>query len=584
MNPMNAALLHEASARRVAKAVGELCFEGLLEPRALEGEAFVIELSDALHWRVRARASAWGGLHVEPGSVLRCVVGEPPRPLDTLGQLVLDARARLGASDETLAAWLDELDASVLAEAGQLERLADHDAASLAALDGVALEQLLDGHPKLIANRGRIGWGLAELRDYAPEFGAALQLDWLIVAPALARTSGLADAPARPLLDACCDADERARLLAQVERMAAPLAERGVLVPVHPWQWRRHLAARHADALARGELAWLGRFGDRYAPRLSTRTLSNLDRPHCDDIKLALTILNTSCWRGLPGAHVEQGVALAAALAGVVEGDARLREAGVRVLVDRGGVHVPDARLAPLEQVPYRLREQCGAIWRTSAALRLRAGEREITAAALHQCDRAGEPLIRHYVEHSGVSLAAWLDALFACTALPLDRLLCVHGLGVIAHGQNLGVILREGVPVGMLLRDVHGDLRRDREGAHEGALAQLPALPREQLLHDLYTGYFASVLRFVAPLLERSFGLRETALLGQLASALARGRESIGEASLGFDLFAPTMPRICLNRARLRGEHGEGRVRDLPLLGPPLRNPLAGHAWREGS
>lgn len=579
---MNPALLREAASRRVAKAVGELCFEGLLDTRSLGGHEFVIVLSDALQWRVRARASAWGGLHVEPGSVRRCPAGGMPEPLDSLGQLVLDARAGLGASDETLAGWLEELDASVLAEAGQLERLAQHDAASLAELHGAALEQQLDGHPKLIANRGRIGWGLGELRRYAPEFGATLRLDWLIVAPALARTSGVAGAAARPLLDACCDADERARLLEHVEQVAAPLAADGLLVPVHPWQWQRHLAARLAPARASGRLAWLGCFGDRYAPRLSTRTLSNLDRPRCDDLKLALTILNTSCWRGLPGAHVEQGVALAGALANIVETDALLREAGVRVLADRGGVHVPDATLEQLAGAPYRLREQCGAIWRTSAASRLRAGEREVTAAALHQCDRSGEALVRHYVERSGVTLEAWLDALFACTALPLDRLLYAHGLGVIAHGQNLGLVLREGLPVGLFLRDVHGDLRRDREREFDGALAGLPALPREQLLHDLYTGYFVSVLRFVAPLLERSFGLREAALLGRLGRALARAREGSPDAA-GFDLFAPTMPRICLNRARLRGEHGEGRVRDLPLLGPPLRNPLADE-WREGS
>lgn len=568
--------LQAAIDQRIAQAVGELCFEGLLDARPLGEGEFVIELGEHLRWRLRGRASAWGGVHVEPGSVRRCVEGRVAEPLDSFGALIRDAGARLGAAPEVLAEWLEEIQASVLAQAGQRERAVGTCAAALAELGGVALEQRLDGHPKLIANRGRIGWGLADLRAYAPEFGAVVRLEWLIVAPELARTSGLAGARERPLLDECCDAAERARLLACVAARAPALAELGVLVPLHPWQWQRCVAAQYAGPLARGSMVWLGSFGDRYAPRLSVRTLANLDRPARDDLKLALSILNTSCWRGLPAKHVEQGVGIAAALAGLVEGDARLHGAGVRVLGDRGGVHVPQRELEALGGAPYRLREQCAAIWRASAATRLQPGELEVPAAALHQCDHAGDPLIRHYVERSGASLASWLDALFECTALPLDHLLRVHGLGVIAHGQNLGLILREGLPVGMLLRDVHGDLRRDRERSMTGALAELPALPREQLLHDLYTGMFVSVLRFVAPLLDRVFGLREAVLLETLARALARARASSPSSCVGFDLFAPTMPRICLNRARLRAGHGGGEQRPLPSLGPPLHNPLA--------
>lgn len=568
--------LREASRRRVARAIGELTFEGLIDARPIGEGEYAIELSEALHWRLRGRSSAWGGVHVEPGTVLRCVEGQVAEPLDSLGQVILDARHRLGASNEVLAEWLEEINASVLAEAGHCERLATTSASELARLGGVALEQHLDGHPKLIAHRGRAPWGLDELRAHAPEFGATLQLDWLVVAPELARTSGLAGAHERPLLDESCDASERDRLGASLHARAPALEREGVLVPVHPWQLRRWLATQYVDTMARGAMVPLGRFGDRYAPRLSIRTLANLDRPDRCDLKLALSILNTSCWRGLPGRHVEQGGVIGAALRGLVEADPILREAGVRVLVDRGGVHVAHAEFEALTGGPYRLREQCAAIWRESAAGRLRADELEVPAAALHQCDRAGDSLLRHYVERSGSSLEAWLQALFERSAVPLDHLLCAHDIGVIAHGQNLGLVLREGLPVALLLRDVHGDVRRASERSRTGPLAQLPTLPREQLLHDLYTGYFVSVLRFVAPLIDRDFGMRESTFLGLLARALHRARAARSESSEAFDLFRPTMPRICLNRARLRVNHGGGEQRPLPELGPVLHNPLA--------
>lgn len=563
-----------AGARRVAQAIGELSFEGLLHPRAEGDGRYSLELAERACYQFRARPSAWGGLHVEIGSVTRAGVA-----MDSPIALLLDARRELGAAPEVLAEWFEEIDNGLIAEAGQCERLRGVSADQLARLDGVQLEQHLDGHPKLVAHRGRVGWGRDDLAAYAPEFGARVKLHWLVAAPEVARCSGAAER--RELLAESCDANERARLLEVLRARAPGLADDGVLVPVHPWQWQRQIVAHYGRMLARGELVSLGQFGDTYAPRLSIRTLANVDRPAQADVKLALTILNTSCWRGLPGAHVEHGAGVGAALRDIVAADPLLRARRVVVLVDRGGVHVPQPEFEALQRAPYRVREMLAAIWRESAGARLGTGEVEIPAAALQQTDLAGAPLVRAWIERSGASPSVWLSQLFARTAVPLYHLLCAHGIGVIAHGQNLGLVLREGLPVGMLLRDVHGDVRRVDDGAHAGALLNLRALPAEQLVHDLYTGYFVSVLRFVAPLLGRSVGLREREFLRILAAALRAYQDEhpgLRERFVAFDVFAPTMPRICLNRARLRAGHGGGETRPLPELGPPLQNPLTGH------
>ncbi len=562
-----------AGARRVAQAIGELCFEGLLIAEAEGDGEYALRLG-AARYRFRGRPSAWGGMHVEIGSVTQ-QLGDQRIPVDSPIGLLLDARAELGANDEVLAEWFAEIHGSLLAEAEQCARLRGRDASALAGLSGVALEQMLDGHPKLIAHRGRVGWGLDDLRAHAPECGARLQVHWLAVAPELAHCSGAAPA----LLAESCDAGEQARLHERLHAAAPGLTD-AVLVPVHPWQWQRHIAAQYGRELARGAIVSLGGFGDLYAPRMSVRTMSNVERPERADLKLALTILNTSCWRGLPGEHVEQGPGVAAALRRRVEADPLLRAADLRVLCDLGGVHVPQPEFARLPGSPYRVRELLAAIWRESAAARLGPDEAEVPAAALQQRDLAGEPLIRVWVEQSGASLANWLAALFDRTAVPLYHLLCAHGLGAIAHGQNLGLVLRGGLPVGALLRDVHGDVRRlnDERLDHEPALRGLRALPGEQIVHDLYTGYFVGVLRFVAPLLERSFGLPERAMLAALARALRGYQDAhpgLRERFAALDLFQPTMVRICLNRARLRAGHGGGAARPLPELGPPLQNPL---------
>ncbi|WAS92079.1 IucA/IucC family protein [Nannocystis punicea] len=565
-----------AGRRRLAQAIGELSFEGLLHPRALGGDRWALDLSEETSYKFTARPSAWGGLHVEAEGITRRVGDGPELPAESPVQLILDARATLGVAADALAEFLEELHNSLLAETNQCARLATLRAPQIAALSGAALEQHLDGHPKLVAHRGRVGWGVADLAAYAPESVARLQLHWLVVAPELARCSGAAGPGQLQLVDESCDAEARARLLEQLHARAPGLAQAGVLVPVHPWQWQHHLAAQHIDALTRGAIVSLGQFGDAYAPRLSIRTLADASRPERADVKLALTILNTSCWRGLPGEHVEQGVGIGAALRRRVDGDARLR--AVHVLGDLGGVHVPQPEFEALGAAPYRLREQLGAIWRESANSRLGPEEREVPAAALQQTDLHGDPLLRTWVEQSGLSITKWLRALFERTAVPLYHLLCRHGIGVIAHGQNLGLVLRAGLPTAILLRDVHGDVRRaaDDRFDHEPALRGLKPLPAGQIVHDLYTGYFVSVLRFVAPLCERSFGLPEREFLRVLAGVLRDYCDSVPrEATAGFDLFRPEMERICLNRARLRIGHGGGATRPLPALGPPLHNPL---------
>ncbi|MCY0993800.1 hypothetical protein OV203_42070 [Nannocystis sp. ILAH1] len=565
-----------AGRRRLAQAIGELSFEGLLHPRALGGDRWALDLSEGTFYQFTARPSAWGGLHVDAAGITRRVGDGPEEAAESPVQLVLDARAALGVGADALAEFLEELHNSLLAETNQCARLSTMRAPELASLSGAALEQHLDGHPKLIAHRGRVGWGVADLAAHAPESAARVHLHWLVVAPELARCSGIAGPGRLQLVDESCDADARARLLEQLHARAPGLADSGVLVPVHPWQWQHHLAAQYVGALTRGSVVSLGSFGDAYAPRLSIRTLADASRPERADVKLALTILNTSCWRGLPGEHVEQGVGIGAALRRRVQGDPRLH--GVHVLGDLGGVHVPQPEFEALGGAPYRLREQLGALWRESANPRLGPEEREVAAAALQQTDLHGEPLLRTWVEQSGASIVGWLTGLFERTAVPLYHLLCRHGIGVIAHGQNLGLVLRGGLPTAILLRDVHGDVRRVADDGfdHEAALRGLKALPANQIVHDLYTGYFVSVLRFVAPLCERGFGLPEREFLRLLSRALRDYCDSVPrETTARFDLFRPEMERICLNRARLRIGHGGGATRPLPALGPPLHNPL---------
>ncbi|MCX4239969.1 IucA/IucC family protein [Paraliomyxa miuraensis] len=578
-----------ADDRVLARTIRELCYEGLLEPRRVgEGrdghDEHELVLDGGVRHRFLARRSAWGDLQVWPGTVVREHDGVPSEaPPPRTARLLIDARAQLGLRPLVLGNLLEELLNTIAAEAQQCRRL-ECGAAHLAALGGVELEQHLDAHPKIIGNRGRLGWGSRELRAHAPEASPRFRLRWLIARDHALRLHGAAGCSQPELLrhtlgDGAYD---------ELRRTAAAMdadVERHAVIPVHPWQWDRHIQLQYAAELATGRIRDLGELGDEYQPRASIRTLTNACRPEAPELKLSLTIMNTSCYRGIAAQHVAIGGALSQAVAHVVERDPLLATAGTVVLRDLAGVHVPSAVHAEAAG-PYRYQELLAAIWRESAPSRLDPGVQEILAAALYQRDLDGEPLVRHWIERSGWSVERWLLALLRCTVMPLYHLLCAHGLGVIAHGQNVAVLLREGRPEGMVLRDFHGDVRLvDEPWPEQSGLptsitrAPIRRPPIGELVHDLFTGHLVSVMRLFAPVLELELGLPEARvyhLVMEVVRRYAQEHPELRERIARAPLDRAQMERVCLNRARFRVGYGDLEHRPLPDLGPPLRNPLA--------
>jgi len=569
----------------LAKMIGELVYEGVLAPvmTARQGDigAYRVDLTSGARYLFEARRSIWGALEVEPSSVVRGheAKAEPAGCVT----FVIDARKELGLSDITAAHLIEELQNTVFAEAEQRRRLAATSAERMAQMSGVELESLLDAHPKAVGNRGRLGWGRDDLEAYAPESTPRFQLRWIAVRRERARVTLAPGVKAAGLLAAgMCD-DEIADLRARAGAQGFDL-DRDVALPVHPWQWERYIRIQYAPLIEAGEIVDLGVTGDRFMPQQSIRTLSNVDEPGVYDVKLSLTILNTSCYRGIPQKFVEAGAAISAWAAEIAARDPILAERGTVVLRDMAGIHCPHPVYARIPDAPYRYHEMLGVVFRESAAGKVR-GAQVVPTAALFQCDLEGRPLIAEYVRRSGLSTERWLGALFDRVVVPLYHLLCRYGVGVVAHGQNIGLILDEYRPRGMVLKDFHGDVRivdRDFEELSTlppAAMGALTRLPRQHIIHDLFTGHFVTVLRFVSPVVERALGLSEQAFYGLLARAIRdyqRDNAALSARFSDFDLFRPTMERVCINRARFRIGYGDSNERPLPDLGEPLMNPLA--------
>ena len=187
------------------------------------------------------------------------------------------------------------------------------------------------GHPWIVASKGRVGFGAGDLLAYAPEAAQPLQLGWLAAVPAIAQrrsVDGLAHATVVRE-----QVGEEDWALLRERAAAAGLDPDAVDLPARPpWQWEHRVLALHAGAIARGELVALGTLAPRYLPGQSIRTLADVDHPERRHLKLALSILNTSTYRGLPRARTLAAPALTQWFTGACAADPFLREQGLVLL------------------------------------------------------------------------------------------------------------------------------------------------------------------------------------------------------------------------------------------------------------
>lgn len=553
----------KVNAALVAKSLGELSHEQLLKPSELGSGSCELNLASGVCYRFRAWRTVWDFLRVDPSSLQR-----DGKAVESAGQFFVDAATELGMNEITLGNFLEEMQNTLFADLRLAEKTASLTAEEISRWPGWKVQSVLNGHPKILLNKGRLGWSGADFERYAPESGAVFRLRWIAVKKELAACAGL---------------DNKSLLLESMsEEEANRLLQDGfVLLPVHPWQWEKVIRLHFAGEIARGEIRDLGEQGDEYRPQISLRTLSNASRPGRLDIKLTLTILNTSAIRGIPARYTQVAPDISAAMARICAEDEWLARAGTRALKDPAGISVSQPDFARVKGAPYRYHEQLGAIWRECAEAGLAEGEDTLMTGALFHQDAEGRSLLGAYIRRSGLSADAWLKAYFEKVVLPLYHLQLRYGIGLVAHGQNVVLRLKNSAPVGVILKDFQGDLRISNQENPErkrylGALEEkLDRLPPHYLIHDLLTGHILTVLRFVSAAFEESDGFPERRFYGILAEVLEEYESSQPAPVGGTSLLAEKIARVVLNKVRFSIGYGDSAARPLPLVAEELVSPI---------
>src|SRR5690606_1927318 len=98
-------------------------------------------------------------------------------PLDSLA-FVAACSDQLGIAPELLPQYMEEV-CSTLYGSAYMHTHNTTSAAALAQAGYQEIEHAMTGHPRFIANNGRIGFDATDYRAFAPEAAAPLQLAWL---------------------------------------------------------------------------------------------------------------------------------------------------------------------------------------------------------------------------------------------------------------------------------------------------------------------------------------------------------------------------------------------------------------------
>ncbi|WP_240979265.1 IucA/IucC family siderophore biosynthesis protein [Streptomyces sp. HNM0574] len=580
-----------AAHRLLAKMVAEFAYEELLTPEPDDDTAegtdeagafrpYRLPVSDDLTLRFRARRTAYGHWHLQPGSLT-------PADADPFAFLTRAHRTLLGLSGDTTGHLIRELTATLTADvrlaAGELtaERLAE--------LDYAALEGHQTGHPWLVANKGRLNFSASDAARFSPEARTPQRLPWIAVHRELAHYRGV------PALS------DPARLYASelgagvVSRFEDTLRARGLrpadylFLPVHPWQWDETIVPLFAPELASERIVPLGEDGDTRLPQQSIRTFLNTSRPERHTVKLPLSVLNTLVWRGLPTERTLAAPAVTSWVHRLRDTDPYLRdECRVVLLGEVASVAVPHPVYDALPEVPYQYRELLGCIWREPLGPRLDAGERARTLAALIHTDARGRCFTAELVRRSGLEPRVWLRRLFAALLPPLLHFLYRYGTVFSPHGENAIVVFDErDVPVRLAVKDFVDDVNITSGPLPE--LADMPRDVREVLLTEppefltqfIHSGLFVGVFRYLAPRCEDQLGVPEDEFWSLVRAETERYHARFPELKNRFetfDLLTPRIERLCLNRNRLHLDGYRDRAeRPHAAVHGTVPNPLHG-------
>ncbi len=554
--------LELAERHLVAKAIAEFTHERMIAP-AQDGVGWRLDAGDSTY-RFRARQHVLEHWSIDEASLTRTRGGAPVAL--SAQDLVLELRDVLGIPDELLGTYLEEI-ASTLASAAAKQRRGGPSAAQLArgrSDGGVAgvtasfqdLESAMtEGHPAFVAANGRIGFGLDEYRAFAPESGGRFRYRWLAARRAHTHLALAADRTEQAHWESELSETVVAGFRSTLERRGLD-PDDYVWIPVHPWQWQHRIAVTFAPDLGRQDLVDLGEGPDEYQPQQSIRTAFNRTDPTRSYVKTALAVQNMGFLRGMSPAYMRNTPAVNDWVESIVSADPTLASVGFSVLREHAAIgYTGDAYHRVDVSSPQR--KMLAALWRESPLPRVADGERLLTMAALLHRDASGNAVVSALIEASCLPADVWVRRWLDAYLLPVVHCLTVHDLVFMPHGENLVLVVRDGVVVRAVMKDIGEEAavlgRHDDRPVPADIDRIVHPVSDDEAALAVFTDVFDGVLRFVAAILDDDGVLPEGRFWEVVGECIDAHAAAHPDRRRPLDLRVPTFEHSCLNRLQLR-------------------------------
>ncbi len=567
----------------IRKALAEFAHERLITPEATGDGGYAVRSDDGLtEYRFTAVRRALDHWQVDAESISRHR-GDTELPLEAL-DFVIELQKSLGLGDEVLPVYLEEISSTLSGTCYKLTK-PPVTSAELARAGFQAIETgMTEGHPCFVANNGRLGFGIHEYAAYAPEAAAPVKLVWLAAHRSRAAFTAGVGIDYESFVRQELGADTVARFEGVLRGQGLDPADY-LLIPVHPWQWWNKLTVTFAAEVARRHLVCLGEGDDEYLAQQSIRTFFNTSHPEKHYVKTALSVLNMGFMRGLSAAYMEATPAINDWLAQLIEGDTVLRATGLSIIRERAaaGYRHLEYERATDRYSPYR--KMLAALWRESPVSSLAEGESLATMASLVHVDHEGSSFAGALIEQSGLAPAEWLRHYLHAYYTPLLHCFYAYDLAFMPHGENVILVLRDGVVQRAVYKDIAEEIVvMDPDAVLPPEVTRIRVeVPEDQKLLSVFTDVFDCFFRFLASDLAAEGILSEDDFWRTVAEVTRAYQASVPELADKFaqyDLFAPEFALSCLNRLQLRDNRQMVDLADpsaaLQLVGT-LENPLAG-------
>ncbi|MFF6913093.1 IucA/IucC family protein [Streptomyces sp. NPDC012466] len=566
----------------IRKALAEFAHERLITPEK-DGEQYVVRSDDGLtSYRFSAARRALDHWQVDADSITRHRDGTEV-PLAAL-DFFIELQKSLGLSDAILPVYLEEISSTLSGTCYKLTK-PDTTAAELARGDFQTIEtSMTEGHPCFVANNGRLGFGIHEYLSYAPETASPVRLVWLAAHRSRAAFTAGVGIEYESFL--------REELGAEtVERFHGVLRDQDLdpadylFIPVHPWQWWNKLTVTFAAEVARKHLVCLGEGDDEYLAQQSIRTFFNRTSPQKHYVKTALSVINMGFMRGLSAAYMEATPAINDWLAQLIEGDPVLKSTGLSIIRERAAVgyrHL-EYEQATDRYSPYR--KMLAALWRESPVPSLQEGESLATMAALVHVDHQGASVAGALIERSGLTPKEWLRHYLQAYFTPLLHSFYAYDLVFMPHGENVILVLKDGVVQRAIYKDIAEEIAvMDPDAVLPPTVERLRVeVPEDKKLLSIFTDVFDCFFRFLAANLATEGILEEDDFwrtVAEVTRAYQESKPELADRFRQYDMFAPEFALSCLNRLQLRNNEQMVDLSDpsgaLQLVGT-LENPIAG-------